>query len=133
MRPKFLPPTTLAVLAALALPPAAGADPAPEAAKPTRHCFWPSQVSGFNSVDDRTVRVTVGVRDVYELALMAPCPDVDWAHSIALVARGGSTICSGLDAEVIAPSPIGPRSCPVSTVRKLTPEEVKATAKAKKR
>jgi hypothetical protein len=34
-----------------------------------------------------------------------------------------------MDAEVISHSPIGPQRCPVRSVQKLTPEEVKALPK----
>jgi hypothetical protein len=70
--------------------------------------------------------VRVGVKDVYQFEMLGRCVDVDWSHRIAVVSRGSSHICDGLDAEIIAPSPIGPMRCPVKTVRKLTPAEVAA-------
>lgn len=97
-----------------------------------RQCFWTRSINGFNAVDDHTVNLRVGVKDVYQLELLQPCNDIDWASKIAIQSRGSSWICSGLDATVIAPSPIGPQRCMVKTVRKLTPEEVAALpAKAK--
>ena len=36
---------------------------------------------------------------------------------------GGGTICSGLDVDLIVPTPIGPQRCPVRMIRKLAPEE----------
>lgn len=112
-----------------AFPAAAKSPPEPGAAKPKRECFWTNQVSSFASSDDRIVNLRVGVKDVYQLEMFGRCADVDWGNKIALVSRGGSHICTGLDAEVIAPSPIGPQRCPVSKVRKLTPDEVKALPK----
>ena len=81
---------------------------------------------------DRLVNLRVGVKDYFQLELMGPCPDVDWTQKIALVSRGGSTICSGLDAEIVTPSPIGPQKCPVKSVRKLTPTEVATLPKGAK-
>lgn len=112
-----------------AFPAAAKSPPEPGAAKPKRECFWTNQVNSFASNDDRIVNLRVGVKDIYQLEMFGRCTDVDWSNKIALVSRGGSHICTGLDAEVIAPSSIGPHRCPVSKVRKLTAEEVKALPK----
>jgi hypothetical protein len=101
---------------------ATGAGPGNGASAP-RQCFWARNVSGFSAVDDDTVNLRVGVKDHYQLELAGACPDVDWAHKIAIRARGGSSICVGGDAEVIAP---GPQRCLVRSVRKLTPQEVEA-------
>ena len=97
--------------------------------KPKRQCFWTQQVTNFASSDDRIVNLRVGVKDIYQLEMFGRCNDVDWTQKIAVVSRGGSNICSGLDAEIIAPSPIGPQRCAVRTVRKLTVEEAKALPK----
>ena len=94
--------------------------------RPARQGFFASTVSSFSAVDERTVHVRVGVKDVYRLDLFGRCPDVDWNQQIALVSRGGNSICSGLDATIITKGPIGPQRCPVSKVTKLTPEEVAA-------
>ncbi|HEY8618189.1 DUF6491 family protein [Phenylobacterium sp.] len=91
-----------------------------------RQCFWASSVNGFRAVDDRTVNLRVGVRDIYQLDLIGPCPEVDWASQIGIQSRGGNSICTGLDAVLIAPTSIGPQRCHVRTVRRLTPPEVAA-------
>lgn len=114
----------LTALAACATPPAnegAGA-----AGAPRRQCFFASSASSFSAVDERTVHVRVGVNDVYRLDLFGRCPDIDWNQQIALVSRGGSSICSGLDATIITKGPFGPQRCAVTNVAKLTPEEVAA-------
>lgn len=116
-----------AALVAYALP--AAAKTPPEAAKTPRECFWTDRVTNFASDDDRTVYLRVGVKEVWRLEMLGRCTDVDWSNRIAIRSRGGSHICSGLDAEIIAPSPIGPQRCAVKTVRKLTPEEIKALPK----
>ena len=122
--------TTLAIAAIglISLEPATAkspTDPKP-AAKARSQCFWTHQVNNFASTDDRTVNLRVGVKDVYQLEMLGRCTDIDWTQKIAVVSRGSSHICDGLDAEIIAPSPIGPMRCPVRTVRKLTPDEIKA-------
>jgi hypothetical protein len=109
--------------------PAAAKSPLEPAAKPRSQCFWTRQVNSFASSDDRIVNVRVGVKDIYQFEMFGRCNDVDWNNKIALVSRGSSYICSGMDAEIISPSPIGPQRCPVRNVRKLTPEEVKALPK----
>lgn len=120
---------SIALAALLALSPlAAGAEPAPK----NRSCFHASNVSGFRAPDERTVYVRVGVRDIYQLQMMGSCPQIDWAEKIGIVARASEWICSGLDADLVSPSSIGPHRCPVRTLRKLTPAEVAALpAKAK--
>lgn len=112
----------------------AGAAPAVSADKPSqpRQCFWNHQVNSFAAQGDRIVNLRVGVKDYYQLELFAPCPDVEWTQKIALISRGTSTICSGLDAEVVTPTPIGPQKCMVRNVRKLTPTEVAALPRGAK-
>jgi hypothetical protein len=118
---------SLAVLAlAAAAGPVAHAADAPAAAKPQRQCFWTRNVTSFSAADEKTVNVRVGVKDVYQLQMLGRCPDIDWNHQIALVSRGGSTICSGMDATIVTKGPIGPQRCAVKAVRKLSPEEVAA-------
>lgn len=120
--------TAILLTTACANPPG-GSEPGATTAKvasPKRHCFFTNSVNSFTAVDEETVNVRVGVKDIYRLDLMGRCPDIDWNQSIALVSRGGSSICSGLDATIITKGPIGPQRCPVRMVTKLTPEEVAA-------
>lgn len=97
--------------------------------KPAKQCFWTRNANGFAAPDERTLNVRVGVRDVYQFEMFGRCDDVDWANRIAVRSRGGSHICEGIDAEIISPTTLGPRRCPVKTVRKLTPAEVAALPK----
>lgn len=121
------------MLTACAAPGAKGAgDQTASAAGQRRECFTARDVTSFNAVDDRTVNLRVGVREMYQLELFSTCPDVDWATGIAIQARGGSWICSGMDAVVIAPGPFGPQRCLVRSVRKLTAAEVKAMSEKDK-
>jgi hypothetical protein len=115
---------SVAALLALAATAAGGADnPAKPVAK--NECFWTRNVTGFAAPDDHTVYVRVNYRDVYKLDLMVACPDVNWNQRIALVSRGGSNICSAMDAEIVSHATgIGRQRCPVRTLTKLTPEEI---------
>lgn len=121
--------TAAGLLATSAAAPGFARSPEEPAAKAPRQCFSARSVNNFASNDARVVNVRVGVRDVYQLEMLGRCPDVDWANSIAIRARGSNYICTGLDAEVIAPSPIGPQRCAVSRIRKLSAEEAKALPK----
>lgn len=114
-----------AIAAALvALVPLAAAEAKP--ASKDRTCFHASNVSGFRAPDDKTVYVRVGVRDIYQMEMMGSCPQIDWAEKIGIRTRGSEFICSGLDADLISPTSIGPQRCPVRMLRKLSPEEAKA-------
>mgnify|MGYP001039999279 CR=1 FL=1 len=115
--------TLFAAIAIAALVPlAAQAKPASS----DRACFHASNVSGFRAPDDKTVYVRVGVRDIYQMQMLGACPDINWAEKIGIRTQGSEWICSGMDANLISPSPIGPHRCAVRALRKLTPEEAKA-------
>lgn len=100
--------------------------------KPARSCFWTSQVSNFSAIDERTVIVRVGAKDRYRLELFSPCYDIEWNHEIGITSRGSSSICNGAGAEIISPGPLGPQTCRINRVVKLTPEEVEALPKGRK-
>jgi len=89
-------------------------------------CFWTRNAVNFASNDNRIVNVRVGVKDVYQFEMFGRCEDVDWNNSIALVSRGSSYICTGIDAEIISHSELGPMRCPVRNIHKLSAEEIKA-------
>ena len=114
----------LAVLV-MGVPAAASAAP-----RPAGQCFYARQVSGFSAPDREHVYLRVGVRDVYALDLLGPCPDVDWTLGLGIASHGSNFICSGLDAELIVPrspsAPLGGQRCPVEHIRKLTAAEVAA-------
>ncbi|PZQ58644.1 MAG: hypothetical protein DI570_17460 [Phenylobacterium zucineum] len=120
-------------LAALALTgagaPAAAAAKSPEtptAAAQPRQCFWTNRITNFASDDERLVNVRVGAKDIYQFEMLGRCNNVEWTTQVAVRSRGSTRICSGLDAEIIAPSQIGPQRCAVKNVRKLSEAEIKA-------
>lgn len=92
-----------------------------------RQCFLVSQVNGFTPIDRDTVDVRVSTREVFRLELIGACQDIDWALRVGIRARGGGAwVCQGLDAEIVAPGPLGPQVCQVSSIRRLTDEEIEA-------
>jgi RES domain-containing protein len=100
------------------------------ASREGRQCFRAQDVNGFTARNEREVDVTVGANNVYRLELMGRCPDVDWSQTIAIEARGSSWICSGLDAELIVPTAIGPQRCPVTAIRRIPDEQLRAEREA---
>jgi hypothetical protein len=131
---KILAPVALALAATLAFGAAAdppgGAPPPPP--KPRPACFWTSRIDNFAAVDEQNLYLRVGVRDVYRAKLFSDCFQLDWVHHIALVSRGSSVICEGsnLDVDVIVHDvALGRQRCPVTDIRKLTPDEIAALPK----
>src|SRR5476649_2487808 len=113
-------PVGLGLAAALAGPAAAAG----------KECFFASQLSSWKEAGDKTVNLRVGVGDVYQLKLIAPCPDLPYAEAVGVETLGGSsTICSGLDVSLVLPHGVaqaGPQRCMATSLRKLSPEEVRA-------
>ena len=125
----------LAAIAGIAAgAPLAGSESAAAAMQNQRRdCFSARSINGFSPVGREQVDVRVGANRHYRLELAGYCPDVDWSFRIALRTRGGSSwICQGLDAELIVPSTTGPQRCLVSSVRRLTPEEVQAARRSRR-
>ena len=127
------------ILAATAVAAFAGPSLAKAPAKPAApshsDCFYGRNLSGFTAVDDSTLLLNVGVRDVYEAKLFSPSTDLRWVNGVALLARGGGNfVCSKMDADIIVPNQvgIGPQRYPVASLRHLTPQEVAAIPKNKR-
>ncbi|HET6972210.1 MAG TPA: DUF6491 family protein [Phenylobacterium sp.] len=128
MPSKFILAASLLALAA-ASPALAAKSPTEPANGSRKQCFWTREVNNFAAADEHVVNVRVGVKDVYQFEMLGRCPDVDWNQRIALVSRGSDYICSGIDAEIVTHSPIGPMRCPVKNIHKLTPPEIAALPK----
>ena len=118
----------LKAAAALALLTVAGADVAAHAQPKAegRSCFRSADVSGWADVDRTTINLQVNNRDYYQIKLFAPCGDIDFSQRIGLKSRGSDFICDGLDVEVVAPTPTGPETCPATSLKRLSAEDVKA-------
>lgn len=92
-----------------------------------RQCVFIRDVQNFETVDDQTINIRAGVRDIYQLKLFAPCQQARFAQGMAVRGTGGTDqICNPLDAELVFRSPIGPERCLLNDIRKLTPAEVAA-------
>ena len=105
----------------------AAATPRAEPSHPSpRQCFWARDVNGFAYGPPDTVNLRVGVREVYQLTLFGACNDIDFANAIRFDTHGFSSVCNGLDIDLIVPSPTGPQRCPVRALRRLTPQEIAA-------
>jgi hypothetical protein len=129
---KLLPSAAFAVATALALGASAQPTGAPPPPKPKPSCFWSNRIENFAAHDEQNLYLRVGVRDVYQAKLFSTCLDVNWVHHIALVSRSSSLICEGpnLDVDVIVRDiAAGRQRCPVTSIRKLTPDEVAALPK----
>ena len=118
----------LAALAAMAIAGQAAAAPAPVPPDAqTRDCFYSGTIRGFSPVDDETLNLRVGGRnDIVQIKLFAPSNDLRFTNGVALISRGGSFICSKLDATLVVPGPAGPQRFPVTSIHRLTPQEVAA-------
>jgi len=128
-----VPLASLAIAAALAL--AASAQPPPVASappKPKPSCFWASRIENFAAVDQQNLYLRVGVKDVYRATLFADCLDLEWVHHLAMVTPGSSVICEGANQNatvIVRATGIGRQHCPVTSIQKLTPDEVAALPK----
>lgn len=126
----------VAGLALTASAPAFGADDTAAAAPAAkRSCFFASSINSWGSDrDEKTAYLYVGVNDVYRAELFSRCDGLDSALGIGVQTRGGgSSICDGMDVELLVRSPIGPQRCVVTKLTKLTPEEVAARKSSKKK
>lgn len=130
---------SLAALASLAAISAAAVVAPPtervvaQPARPAPACFWVRNVNNFAAVDTTTLYLNVGGNQVWELKLFANCINLNWVHHLGLRSRGaGSNICEGanpgLDV-VVRDVATGRQSCPVTNVRRLTPDEIAALPK----
>ncbi|MFO1014973.1 MAG: DUF6491 family protein [Caulobacteraceae bacterium] len=98
------------------------ADPA--SPRSPRTCFWANNVSNYAYVDDSTINIRVGARQVYQLTTFGRCNDIDWSHRIRLETHGFNSVCSPYDVDLIVPTSTGPIRCAVRGIRQLTPDEI---------
>lgn len=99
-------------------------------AKPAaqRSCFFSNQVNNWSTErGEKVAYLYVGTKEVYRAELFGRCTGLDDALEIGIQSRaGGSSICSGLDVDLLVRSPIGPQRCAVTNLTRLTPAEVEA-------
>ena len=93
-------------------------------------CFRPHDIQGFTTANDnRTVYVRAGGR-VFQLVTANVCPELAQREHIQLNAEGSSsTICNPIEANLRVRTAGISISCPVDTLRVLSPDEVRALPK----
>ena len=90
-----------------------------------RQCFFTRQVNGYGDAPDGRrgdrIRIDTGPNDRWLLETFGTCPELDWAHSIALDTRGPSSLCTGDTATLIVPTSLRstPDRCSVRVLGKL--------------
>jgi len=109
----------------------AGAAAAQPASKPQGgRCFLSNNINGFSALNDRTVYVRVGVKDIWRLDLMFDCAGLTFRNGFGLQGSPtGPWICHPLDATVIIRKTGITQRCPVKAIHELTPDEVAALPK----
>jgi hypothetical protein len=61
-----------------------------------RDCFNANFISGYTAVDEKTVRVSAGVKREYDLDIEGPnCSDIKWTNSIVIVSKPSAWVCVG--------------------------------------
>ncbi len=103
----------------------AGEPASAEMAGAKRDCFFLSQVSGYTYAGKNRIHVSTGPNETYEFETLGSCPDLNYSETLAFDQNGPGTICRGIDVDLVVPTPIGPRRCPVAMIRKLSPQESK--------
>ncbi len=103
-------------------------------AKPARSnaCFYARNVESFAPIDDTTVNVSVNGNQIYQLKTFSYCRDLAFSNDrIGLRSRGSSFVCAGQAnaLEIFTRSAAGGTRCSVSSVRKLSADEIAATPK----
>lgn len=93
-------------------------------------CFLANEVDSYTPGPDGFVNVKVGDDRWFGLHLSSDCPSMDWLMQIAIRPRDSNWLCEDQGSYLIAPDPAGlHRTCYVSGIRRLTPNEVAAIAR----
>jgi hypothetical protein len=117
-------PIALAALAA-ACAPVEQEPAAPVAGLSTeRQCFFARQINGYSEAPDgprgERLYVDTGPNDRWLFETFASCPELDWAHAIALDTRAMSSVCTGDTATLIVPTAgRTPDRCSVTLLGKM--------------
>ena len=106
--------------------------PSPEnkAARDPRACFDSSQIRSFQTEKDDKMIIISNWNEAYELTMAPACIGLDSSFRIGIKSRGAglNDICGPFDGEIIY-CDMGDRplkSCPIQSVRHLTPTEAVA-------
>jgi hypothetical protein len=115
--------------------PPGGAMSAEAAPARARQCFSSENVNGFRVVDGQTVDLTIGANRVFRAQLLGTCPELRDVFSLGVRTRGGATfVCDDNDVDLVVPGrALGPRICPVTSLRERTRAELDAERAAPRR
>jgi hypothetical protein len=59
-------------------------------------CFSSSFISGYETIDDHSIRVRAGVNDRYDIIFAGGrCDQLDWSQRLAIETPGTSQLCVG--------------------------------------
>ena len=128
---KLTPWAGLALAAATA---ASAPFAASSAGAQTRQCFRAQDWRGASAGSPRDLYVRVRISDVWHLAMAQDCPGAQFPGPVSLsdvVSGPSNEICSGVDLQITVRPRGGSHSsaCIVTSINKLTPDEVKALPK----
>jgi len=100
---------------------------APKPAGDRYQCFDPSNVRGFQSINDHKMVITTDWNQAYELELGGVCIGLDTSFMVGIRSRmGAMDVCGPFDADIVYNDMGGIRhvqSCPITAVRHLTGDE----------
>lgn len=101
----------------MASQPALAETPA-KSAKTDQSCFFANQISGWNRIDDKTIRITASSKRQYDLTLMSPVVGGLFQEHIAIRSSPSNLICTGngLGVSVVTGGDIGPSTYPVKKI-----------------
>ena len=117
----------LAAVASASVPFAA----ASTAGAQTRQCFRAMDWHGAAAGGPHDLYVRIGMHDVWHLGMAQSCPGAEFPGPVSMsdvVSPDSNEICSGVDLQVTVKPRGGsnPTACIVTSMTKLTPDEVKA-------
>lgn len=102
-------------------PPATIADLAPS------QCFHASDVTGFRVPTDRVVYISTARGDTLRLDTLVDCSRARSASTVGFsTLPGGDRVCRGDEVALVVPDASFPQRCPVSSLRRLSLDEVAA-------
>ena len=119
----------MAALAAASVPFAAGT-----AGAQTRACFRTNDWQGSSAGGPHDLYVRVNISDIWHLAMTEDCPGARFPGPVSIgdiVSGISNEICTGVDLQIkVKPRGSGvAAACIVTSIQKLTPDEVKALPK----
>lgn len=107
-------------------------DQAGSAAAPQSDCFSSSFISGYETVDDKTIRVRANVNDRYDILVSGGrCNMLEWSQRLAIETPATSQLCVGEQlgqGDIAFRDPTSRRrvTCHIDEVRRAPADQPKA-------